>query len=85
MEIPEEPISGQRKERGMVSRFFFSYLFFIGTLIAAIGWLAEWKHLEQAWPIFHHAAVIAAVGHAAQIVGALVSLITPDRTERDRH
>ena len=71
----------QDRERRSVRRFFFSYLFFAGTLIAAIGWLAEWKHLEQFYPVFHHAAMIAAIGHAAQIVGALFSLVTPDREE----
>jgi hypothetical protein len=75
--------SPQDRERQNVRRFFFSYLFFAGTLVAAIGWLADWKHLEQVFPVFHHAAMIAAIGHAAQIVGALFSLVTPDRSDHE--
>jgi hypothetical protein len=73
----------EHNDRRNTLRMFFSYLFFVGTLVAAIGWLAEWKHLEQLHSIFHHSALIATIGHGAQIIGALLSLITPDRTPED--
>jgi hypothetical protein len=75
--------STRHKQQRTAARFFFTYLFFIGTIVAAIGWLAEWKQLGAILPIFQHSAIIAAIGHAAQVIGAFFSLITPDRTEEE--
>lgn len=72
------------KERRTAARLFFTCLFFAGTVVAAIGWMADWKHLEQIIPVFHHAALIAAIGHAAQVIGAFFNLITPDRSNVER-
>ncbi len=58
----------------------FAFLFLLGSLVAPIGWYAEWKELK---PINDYATIIALVGHALQVIGALGSLLTPDYAEGD--
>jgi hypothetical protein len=55
-----------------------SFIFFIGTAIAAIGWFAEWKHLKGLYPIFEYAGWMALAGHALQVIAAFGKLLTPD-------
>jgi len=53
-------------------RLLFSLIFFIGTLLAAFGWTAEFRHwaVETKW--------IVLIGHALQVIGVFGHLITPD-------
>ncbi|HET6401902.1 MAG TPA: hypothetical protein VFH95_10940 [Candidatus Kapabacteria bacterium] len=66
------------------NRQLFFFLFFLcGTIIAAIGWFAEWKQLADRIPFFRYCDLIAVVGHALQVIGAFGSLLTPDYVERE--
>ncbi len=56
----------------------FAFLFLLGSLVAPIGWYAEWKDLD---PINHYASIIIVIGHALQVIGAFGSLVTPDYAE----
>ncbi len=60
-------------------QFIFTFLFLLGTLIAAVGWYAEWKgmlvNLFALW--------LPLSGHALQVIGAFGSLLTPDYIEGD--
>lgn len=58
----------------------FAFLFLVGSLVAPIGWYAEWKDVE---PISDYATIIMIVGHALQVIGAFGSLVTPDYVEED--
>jgi hypothetical protein len=58
----------------------FIFLFLLGSLVAPIGWYAEWKDLE---PISDYATIITIIGHSLQVIGAFGSLVTPDHAEGD--
>ena len=60
----------------------FLLLFLGGTIIAAIGWFAEWGHLADRIAFFRYSVIITVVGHALQVIGAFGSLLTPDHVER---
>lgn len=53
-------------------RAFFSFLFFIGTLLAVLGWGGEYLHR------IHSGTVYAIAGHVLQIVGVFSNMVTPD-------
>ncbi|MDP4199517.1 MAG: hypothetical protein Q8902_08100 [Bacteroidota bacterium] len=64
-------------------RLIYTLLFFFGTVLAAVGWIAEWKHLDDLFPLLTHTAIIAGAGHLLQVIGAFGSLVTPDRIFED--
>jgi predicted small integral membrane protein len=70
------------RERNWQLLFFL--LFVIGTIIATVGWFAEWKHLQDVIKVFRYSSVIAVIGHALQVLGTFGSLITPDYVEGER-
>lgn len=59
----------------------FGALFLAGTIVATIGWLAEWKHLDRVYPFFRHSTIIALAGHAMQVIGAFGGLVEPEGEE----
>jgi hypothetical protein len=61
-------------------QLIFAFLFLLGSLVAPIGWYAEWKDVD---PISDYATVITIVGHALQVIGAFGSLLTPDYVEEE--
>ena len=63
--------------------FIFTATFFIGTIIAAIGWFIEWKGLNHLSHLLGHLTVLALIGHALQVIGVFGSLLTPDDEEKD--
>jgi len=62
-------------------QLLFFLLFLCGTIIAAIGWFAEWEHLAERIFFFRYSVIITVVGHALQVIGAFGSLLTPDYVE----
>lgn len=64
-------------------QFLFFLLFLCGTIIAAIGWFAEWKDLVERVAFFRYSGFITIIGHAMQVIGAFGSLLTPDYVERE--
>jgi hypothetical protein len=64
-------------------QLLFFLLFLCGTIIAGIGWFAEWEHLADRIPFFRYSTFIAIVGHAMQVIGAFGSLLMPDYVERE--
>lgn len=63
-------------------QLLFFLLFLCGTIIAGVGWFAEWKHLADRILFFRYSVIITVVGHAMQVIGAFGSLLTPDYVER---
>ena len=62
-------------------RLLFMLLFFTGTVLAALGWYAEWRLiLESVNPII-------VVGHVMQVIGLFGYMLTPDAVVRirDKH
>jgi len=55
-----------------------SFVFFVGTAVAAIGWFAEWKHLKAVYPLFQYAGWMALAGHVLQVIAVFGKLLTPD-------
>jgi hypothetical protein len=64
-------------------RMMFAALFFVGTTVAFIGWFVDVKHLNHLPLLYKHAAIIAVVGHALQVIGTFGLLLTPDYQEDD--
>ncbi len=64
-------------------RFLYALLFFVGSLVAFVGWFVDLKHLERLPFLFKHAAIIAAIGHAVQVVALLGFLLLPDWVEEE--
>jgi hypothetical protein len=64
-------------------RQLFNAIFFIGTVIAAIGWVGELRgwHLRSSNFSFGNFAI---AGHALQIIGLFGNLMTPDAV-KDRN
>ena len=60
-------------------RLVFNLIFFIGTLLAGVGWLSELRE----WRI--HLGNLALIGHVIQIIGAFGNLLTPDDDESLEH
>lgn len=60
----------------------FLYLFLLGTVIAAVGWIAEWKYLGNIAPLLRYPEIIAGAGHLLQVVGAFGSLLMPEWVDR---
>ena len=63
-------------------RFYLLYFLF-GSMIAAIGWLAESWHLEEMYEIFRYSTFIAIAGHALQLIALFGSMLTPDQAQND--
>jgi hypothetical protein len=59
-------------------QIIFAFLFLLGSLVAPIGWYAEWNQLD---PIDDYSTIIIVIGHALQVIGAFGSLVTPDYVE----
>jgi hypothetical protein len=64
--------------RLLKQRLIFALVFFIGTIIAAIGWFIEWKGLNHVSNMLDHLTILALIGHALQVIGVFGYLITPD-------
>jgi hypothetical protein len=62
-------------------RALFSFIFFIGTVIAASGWFAEWKNLGHVYSFLKYSGWIALVGHLLQVIAVFAMLLTPDTEE----
>jgi hypothetical protein len=62
-------------------RLLFMLLFFTGTVLAALGWYAEWRL------ILLNVSTIIVVGHALQVIGMFGYMLTPDAIVRikDKH
>jgi hypothetical protein len=59
-------------------RVIFLLLFYTGTLLAGLGWYAEWRLISVRLSTF------IIVGHAMQIVGLVGYMLTPDAIVRIR-
>lgn len=57
-------------------RLFFLLLFFTGTVLAALGWYAEWRF------ILLNVNTFIIVGHVLQVVGLFGYMLTPDALVR---
>jgi hypothetical protein len=79
------PLHDQQEYRARLrllkQRLIFSLVFFIGTIVAAIGWFIEWKGLNHVSNILDHLTILALIGHALQVIGVFGYLITPDEME----
>jgi len=64
-------------------RLVFNAIFFIGTLLAGIGWIGELRDWPKPVADFLRFGNVAIVGHILQIAGLFGSLLTPDREEVD--
>ena len=71
------------RNRSRRQQLLFLYLFLLGTVIAAVGWIAEWKYLGNIAPLLSYPEIIAGAGHLLQVVGAFGSLLTPDHDDRE--
>jgi hypothetical protein len=62
-------------------RLLFMLLFFTGTVLAALGWYAEWRF------ILMNVSTIIIAGHALQVIGLFGYILTPDAIVRikDKH
>ena len=62
-------------------RLGFNAIFFIGTLIAAFGWMGELRDWPQVVVSFLKFGNLAIAGHVLQIIGAFGIMLTPDAEE----
>ena len=62
-------------------RLLFTATFFVGTIVAAIGWFIEWKGLNHLSHLLGRLTILALIGHALQVIGMFGSLLTPDEVE----
>lgn len=62
-------------------RQFFNAIFFLGTMLAAFGWMGQLRQWPGAISKFVKFGTIAIAGHVIQVVGAFGNLLTPDREE----
>jgi hypothetical protein len=62
-------------------RLLFMLVFFTGTVLAALGWYAEWRLMLL------NVNTIIVAGHALQVVGMFGYMLTPDAIVRikDQH
>lgn len=60
-------------------RFMLGALFFIGTVLAGIGWFIEWKGWDHLSVKLQHLTILALVGHAIQVVAAFGLMLLPDK------
>jgi hypothetical protein len=62
-------------------RLLFMLIFFTGTVLAALGWYAEWRL------ILLNVNTIIVAGHVLQVVGMFGYMLTPDAIVRikDQH
>jgi len=65
-------------------RLGYNAIFFIGTLVAAFGWMGELRDWPVAVVNFLKFGNLAIAGHVLQIIGAFGSLLTPDVDEDER-
>jgi hypothetical protein len=62
-------------------RQFFNAIFFLGTLVAAIGWLGDLRDWPALAATIFTFGNIAIAGHVVQVLGAFGNLMTPDAEE----
>lgn len=62
-------------------RLLFMLIFFTGTVLAALGWYAEWRF------ILLSVNTIIVAGHILQVLGLFGYMLTPDAIVkiRERH
>jgi hypothetical protein len=53
-------------------RLLFMLIFFTGTVLAALGWYAEWRF------ILLSVNTIIVAGHVLQVIGLFGYMLTPD-------
>ena len=57
-------------------KLLFKLLFFTGTVLAALGWYAEWRLMLM------NVNTIIVAGHAMQVIGLFGYMLTPDAIVR---
>ncbi|MEP7235057.1 MAG: hypothetical protein ABI778_07155 [Ignavibacteriota bacterium] len=66
-------------------RLALNAIFFVGTILAAFGWLGELRDWPELAAVFLRFGSFAIAGHVLQIVGAFGIMVMPDevRDEKD--
>lgn len=59
-------------------RLVFNLIFFLGTVVAGVGWISELRE----WRV--DLGILAVIGHSVQVVGAFGNLLTPDDDENSK-
>ncbi len=65
-------------------RLGFNTIFFIGTMVAAFGWLGELRDWPPAANAFLAFGNFAIAGHVLQIIGAFGIMLMSDAEEEER-
>ena len=65
-------------------RLIFNTIFFIGTLIAAFGWMGELRDWPVAILSFLKFGNIAIAGHVLQVIGVFGIMLIPDAEEEKK-
>jgi hypothetical protein len=62
-------------------RQLFNAIFFLGTLLAVIGWMGDLRDWPPLVENFFKFGNLAITGHALQVLGAFGNMLTPDAEE----
>lgn len=79
----DEQNDDQRARRLLLKRQIFHALFYLGTLLAVVGWYVDTRGPGTYANILLRLSVLALVGHALQVVAVFALLILPDASELD--
>jgi hypothetical protein len=88
--VSDEQQDEQRARRWLLQRQIYHALFYLGTLLAVVGWYIDIKGAGRYNESLLRLSVLALVGHALQVVAGFGLLLMPDAgvTENesyDRH
>lgn len=72
----------EEDRRRIVRRQFYYALFYLGTLLAVIGWYIDLRGAGAYSTFLEHLTLVAMVGHVLQVIAAFALLVMPD-AERD--
>ena len=82
--LEDDEREAERDERRRnVRRQFFHALFYLGTLLAVIGWYIELRGAAEYSSFLEHLTIVALIGHALQVIATFMLLLTPDKEVTD--
>lgn len=71
------------RRRMVIRRQIYHALFFLGTLLAVVGWYVDIKDIAELNPTIGRLSLLALIGHALQVTAAFFLLLLPDEMEDD--
>jgi hypothetical protein len=83
-EHDDDPNRDLLEQKFFQRKQLYLLVFFLGTILAALGWFIEFKGLDELSARFAKLTILALVGHVLQVVAMFGYLLVPDQVEEEK-